>query len=96
MVDQPAPRAPATFTPSPAPIAPAPVVDVAPQPEPVGEYEEPVDAAPPIETMEKPHPLVAALDAHFPDEPGHARTSIYSRARGMFRAIVDEVTGRKS
>jgi len=91
MVDQPAPRA-VFVTPAAPPVAPPqPIV-----PEFNHDYDEPAAEAPPVETEEKPHPLVAALDAQFPDEKGHAKASLYARTRAMFAAIVDEVTGKKS
>jgi hypothetical protein len=50
-----------------------------------------VDDAPPAGEMS---PLDAALDEHFPDEPGHPDDSIYARTRRMFVAIVAEISGR--
>lgn len=54
------------------------------------------DEAPPVEEEKKEHPLVAALNQHFPDDPGHPKTSLYARARRMFQALVDDVTGKTS
>lgn len=95
MVDA-APRAPA--------VAPHPLVNtIQPDVPSVPAYHDMTDEkprepdeAPPVEEEKKEHPLVAALNQHFPDDPGHPKNSLYARARRMFQALVDDVTGKKS
>lgn len=48
----------------------------------------------PSDSPSSPHPLDAALDRHFPDDPNHPDDSIYARTRRMFSAIITELTGR--
>lgn len=85
----PAPAAPPTFVNTMQPVVPAyhDMTDEKPRD---------ADEAPPVEEEKKEHPLVAAFNQHFPDDPGHPKNSLYARARRMFQALVDDVTGKTS